>query len=1295
MTIRNTYAAESWDTVYNAFQQVNFTSYDFDTVKASLLQYLKIYNPESFNDFIESSELIALLELFAYAAELLAYRVDINSHENFITTAQRKQSILKLAKLISYKASRNMPGRGLVKIESVMTTDEISDANGNSLSNVVINWNDATNSLWKDQFFAVMNAVMTSSYGLPSKVAQVNDVTMSLYTLRNDVGTFRNGVYSFSTNNQDSVTMELTAADLDSNGAFERDPDPASQFSILYATDGKGYGSDYTGFLSYIKQGTLSRHDFTISEEVANRRIEFDQINVNNTDVWLYQTDSSGVITHTWTPVSSVSEQNLYFNDLLDTKKKFEIETLENDKIALIFGDGNLAEIPLGEFQLWTRVSENRSLTIPKSSVSDQTFTFSYTNALGIAHTCTMTVSLTGAIQNNAPSETIEHIRQSAPATYYSQDRMINAKDYNTYPLRDSSILRLKTINRTFAGQPKHVNWSDASKKYENVKLFGDDLVMYQDLGVKETVTTDSTQSLVDSYIEPLLQTNSWLNAHAHICATAPLDSEVVAQYSSKANVVLDSATKSIKIDHRVFLSSGIITYPRRSFIEDAAPNKYFNVDGSAITPFLLDDGSYPGSLREKTAIQLALDGHYYGEPASTEVVNNISYAVMKYAEGDTSGGDDGLIYNYKLPRGWYNSNGTFVEYSGVVPDPQVQAPSGFALKFNRFLKAMGNGSITLDSDFPCVGLTGYENVNEVFTIELLSDATTFSITSNLRGKMPPYTLTSASSWSTQNSDSTEAFPFDFIVTNGSVAFEQGDAFVVDLIYSHTKSAWTSSLREFSTGVTKANLNGWWQVVDIEKDATKYTAGGLPSITAQLSFDPDSTNDSWIFLVYQNIDSSSDKRILMRDIKTLAESSTTNFWYNQTTQILDSETKKPVFDKIRILRSNRDKNAHALKKSHVYDVVDFAYDANGVVNTNALEVMPTDCSNFEQRGDTVPDNILQYETFVEESWQYGILKSDNTISWLDCCSYRIINGYDLLQYDSVTYDTPVVFYDGLFYYFPTSTHIGSLWTEDDVYRDYYGLTYSEYRSSSTVSQVTMVRRPCVPAPVSPLDEENSASACSVTNTGEYVCNTTTGLDFMWQHFSPHTNLIDPSPSNIHDMYVMTSGYFNGLMNYVRGLSNIEPSKPTPYELRSSYSYLLENKAQSDTVILHSGSVKLLFGPLADQKLRAKFKIVKASNSTFSDEKIKSEVIAVVNEYFDISNWDFGETFYATELMSLIHQRLAAQIASVVIVPTYSLNSFGSLFTIEAGMDEILQSAATVNDVEIVSALTSSIIRQIK
>lgn len=80
--------AEVWEKVYDAFQQINFAAWDYNTIKQSLLDYVKVYKPEDFNDYIESSEFITILELFAYVGELLSYRLDINAHENFITTAR-------------------------------------------------------------------------------------------------------------------------------------------------------------------------------------------------------------------------------------------------------------------------------------------------------------------------------------------------------------------------------------------------------------------------------------------------------------------------------------------------------------------------------------------------------------------------------------------------------------------------------------------------------------------------------------------------------------------------------------------------------------------------------------------------------------------------------------------------------------------------------------------------------------------------------------------------------------------------------------------------------------------------------------------------------------------------------------------------------------------------------------------------------------------------------------------------------------------------------------------------------
>ncbi len=148
--------AEAWTRAHEVFTRVNFNAFDFNTIKESLLDYMKLYFPEDFNDYIESSEFVAILELFAYVGEILAYRLDLNAHENFITTAERKESILRLAKLLSYRASRNIPARGLVKITGIQTTEQVIDAQGNNLSNTNIVWNDLNNQNWKEQFIPVL-----------------------------------------------------------------------------------------------------------------------------------------------------------------------------------------------------------------------------------------------------------------------------------------------------------------------------------------------------------------------------------------------------------------------------------------------------------------------------------------------------------------------------------------------------------------------------------------------------------------------------------------------------------------------------------------------------------------------------------------------------------------------------------------------------------------------------------------------------------------------------------------------------------------------------------------------------------------------------------------------------------------------------------------------------------------------------------------------------------------------------------------------------------------------------------
>ena len=81
--------AEDWRKVYQSFRNADFTSYDFDNLRRSMIGYLRQNYPEDFNDYLESSEYLALIDLIAFLGQNIAFRIDLNARENFIELAER------------------------------------------------------------------------------------------------------------------------------------------------------------------------------------------------------------------------------------------------------------------------------------------------------------------------------------------------------------------------------------------------------------------------------------------------------------------------------------------------------------------------------------------------------------------------------------------------------------------------------------------------------------------------------------------------------------------------------------------------------------------------------------------------------------------------------------------------------------------------------------------------------------------------------------------------------------------------------------------------------------------------------------------------------------------------------------------------------------------------------------------------------------------------------------------------------------------------------------------------------
>jgi hypothetical protein len=85
------------------------------------------------------------------------------------------------------------------------------------------------------------------------------------------------------------------------------------------------------------------------------------------------------------------------------------------------------------------------------------------------------------------------------------------------------------------------------------------------------------------------------------------------------------------------------------------------------------------------------------------------------------------------------------------------------------------------------------------------------------------------------------------------------------------------------------------------------------------------------------------------------------------------------------------------------------------------------------------------------------------------------------------------------------------------------------------------------------------------------------------------------------------------------------------------------------------------------------------------------VLAKLNSYFSLSNWDFGDTFYFSELSAYLHRELGDYISSVVIVPTSTNSKFGALFEVRSAPYEIFVNGASTEDIVVVSSLNSSVL----
>ena len=105
-------------------KEVRYLNKDFSAFKSNLIEFAKIYFPNTYNDFNESSPGMMFIEMASYVGDVLSYYIDNQFKESLLALAQEKRTVYNMAQTFGYKPKLASPSLGRVDVfQTVQTLD--------------------------------------------------------------------------------------------------------------------------------------------------------------------------------------------------------------------------------------------------------------------------------------------------------------------------------------------------------------------------------------------------------------------------------------------------------------------------------------------------------------------------------------------------------------------------------------------------------------------------------------------------------------------------------------------------------------------------------------------------------------------------------------------------------------------------------------------------------------------------------------------------------------------------------------------------------------------------------------------------------------------------------------------------------------------------------------------------------------------------------------------------------------------------------------------------------------------
>lgn len=483
----------------NLIENYNFEEYDFHSIRQTLQDYIQQTYP-NFNDYFRSDYVMMLIELFAYYGEMMAYRMDVNMNEAYLSTAKQRKNIVKIADMLGYKYNRIEPSESMIRID-------ISDGKGGSDYIKKIKNQGSVNDILSKSTSIIFEPTEANATYFPFKLDYLlknvtseefmntlDNIFIKLedYSQTDTIKTKRVMVDNFEYYER-SIFIDKFLMRFDTNintyVEYMRDAktfevqslkfDPVSYFANADTTDALTYDklSLYNEFVSLGFEFVL-RYDkgnniidknvfmyvpviqggtFTRPIEVPKARKSFSTIayepNVFNNPTVVRQYDKQDNLLRTYHQVDNLANHTHMF--------AYEANNTPDGNIELIFGDGKNSEIlyTAPKTLLFYRKNMNNSdeiMNVVNGVLGSINLPINYyDNHVGQTQTVSQNIIISGNFNatGGLEAESDEQIKYMARKLRSIQDRFVTATDYETAGMLHPRVKYTSVVLRSYIGK--------------------------------------------------------------------------------------------------------------------------------------------------------------------------------------------------------------------------------------------------------------------------------------------------------------------------------------------------------------------------------------------------------------------------------------------------------------------------------------------------------------------------------------------------------------------------------------------------------------------------------------------------------------------------------------------------------------------------------------------------------------------------------------------------------------------------------------------------------------------------